>query len=91
MTSSMSGCAVHTNSVVPLAINCTSSPSHTGSTGKITGLGGDWMLTSIWVSTGSKHPAGSVTVRTTVYDPGSGKVCVGSYSVLVLKLSNTQR
>ena len=91
LMSSMSGCGVQTISEVPLAMSCTSSPSHTGSTGRITGVGGCWMFTSISASTGSKHPAGSVTVKITVYDPGLEKVCVGSYSVLTALSSNVQR
>ena len=40
VSSSINGCGVQTKSDEPLAINCTSSPSHTGSTGMMTGLGG---------------------------------------------------
>ena len=57
----------------------------------MTGTGGDWMFTTISELTGAKHPDGSVTVKMTVYDPGPGKVCVGSYSVLVELSSNVQR
>ena len=52
LMSSMSGCGVHTISEVPLAMSCTSSPSHTGSTGIMTGEGGCWMFTSISAFTG---------------------------------------
>ena len=87
----MKALAVHSKSGDPFAINSTVSPAHSGSMGMMLGLGGVWMFTSKLASTGSKHPVGSVTVKMTSYDPGPGKVWVGSYSVLTWLSSKVQR
>ena len=60
------GLGIQVSAVVPLAMSSISSPTHTGSTGKITGCGGDSMLTRMSVLTGARHPVGSVTVKITL-------------------------
>ena len=86
--SAKSGLAIQVSAAVPLAMSSTSSPAQTGSTGNMTGWGGDSMFTSMSVLTGARQPVGSVTVRITLYVPGSGKVWDGSNSSLV-ELSST--